>query len=63
MLHRTLPIAAQLWHDWDIFDKVAWHHSPGFMLPSDALETIKFTVFVREPLPYFIIDQNSPLKA
>ena len=34
---------AQLWRNWDIFGKVVWHHSPGFNVPSEALETTKFT--------------------
>ena len=46
---EPLQITARLWHDWDIFDKVAQHHSAGFTVPSEALETSKFTLFVQEP--------------
>ena len=43
-----LQIVAQLWRDLDIFYKVAQHHSPCFSVQSEALGTIKFTLFVWE---------------
>ena len=43
---ESLQIVEQLWRDWAIFDKVAWRHSRGFMFPSEALGTIKFTLFI-----------------
>ena len=46
---ELLQIAAQLWHDWDIFDNVAQHHSPDFIVLSEAFVTIKFMLFVRWP--------------
>ena len=49
---EPLQIVAQLWHDWDIFNTVSHHHSPDFILPSEALETIKLTLFVRGPDRY-----------
>ena len=48
---EPLQIAVQLWRDWDIFDKVAQHHSPGFIVPSEPLGTITFTLFVRRTDP------------
>ena len=48
---EPLHIMAQLWHDWDTFDKVAWHHSTGFIMPSEALGTITFTLFVQRAGP------------
>ena len=40
---------AQLWHNWDIFYKDARHHSPGFIVPAEALGTITFILFVWVP--------------
>ena len=46
---EPLQIAVQLWHDWGIFDKVAWHHSPEFIVSCEDFGTIKFTLFVWGP--------------
>ena len=45
---ETLQITAQLWCDWDIFYQVTRHHSPGSILPAEALGRITFTLFVWE---------------
>ena len=42
---------AKLGRDWDIFDNVDWHNSPGIMLPSAAIGTITFALFVHGPDP------------
>ena len=31
---EPLQTTARLWHDWDIFDKVAQHHNSGFIVPA-----------------------------
>ena len=37
---EPFQIVVQLWCDWDILGKVAQHHSPGLIVPSEALGTI-----------------------
>ena len=44
---EPLQIPVRLRHDWDIFGKVAPHHSPGFILPAEVLGTITFILFVQ----------------
>ena len=48
---EPIQIAVQLWHDWNIFDKVAQHHISGFIMLPEVLRTIKLTLFVRGPEP------------
>ena len=42
---KTLQILGQLWHDWDIFYKVGQHHSPDFVVPSEALRQIAASIY------------------
>ena len=45
---QPVQILGQLWCDREIFDKVGQHHSPDFVVPSEALGTIQFTLYVQE---------------
>ena len=46
---ETIQVVARLLRDWDTFDKVTQHHNPGFIVPSEAPGTLKFTLFVLGP--------------
>ena len=48
--------SVQLWRNYDMFDKVAQHHSPGFIMSAQALRTITVILFFNgldtQQLPY-----------
>ena len=48
---QPVQIVAWLWRDWDMFDKVAKHHSRGFVVLSVSLGTTTFILSVQGPDP------------
>ena len=41
---EPLQIVAELWQEWDIFDKVAQYHRPGLIVQAEAHTTISITL-------------------
>ena len=48
---ERLQYVPRIRDDWEVFGKVAWHHTSGFIVPASSSGTITFTLFFRPSAP------------